>query len=183
MEIITDLEYISELAEKRAEENWEFRSFLKQVDLSRQELDAIVHQKVDEVTEQIDCTKCANCCKQIRPVLEKDDVERFALGLQISVVEVKEKYLKSEDEQTSRYQFNALPCPFLENNLCSNYDHRPEVCRSFPHLHKEDFVSRLWRVVENYEICPIVFNVYERLKMELWHSSWLGEEDFGFDWF
>jgi hypothetical protein len=81
MEIITDLDYISELAEKRAEENWEFRSFLKQVDLSRQELDAIVHQIVDEVTEQIDCTKCANCCKQIRPVLEKDHVSSQKLGV------------------------------------------------------------------------------------------------------
>jgi hypothetical protein len=24
-------------------------------------------------------------------------------------------------------------------------------------------------VVENYDVCPIVFNVYEQLKAELWH--------------
>ena len=44
---------------------------------------------------------------------------------------------------------------------------RPEDCRSFPHLHKESFISRLWGVIDNYSICPIVFNVFERLKIEL----------------
>ena len=45
------------------------------------EIDAIVREIVAEVTSQIDCTKCANCCHQIRPVLDKDDVSKFALGL------------------------------------------------------------------------------------------------------
>jgi Fe-S-cluster containining protein len=57
------------------------------------------------------------------------------------------------------------PCPFLEGNLCSNYDHRPGDCRSFPHLHKHDFIFRLWNVADNCAVCPIVFNVYERLKI------------------
>jgi hypothetical protein len=30
----------------------------------------------------------------------------------------------------------------------------------------------LWEVVENYSLCPLVFNVYEYLKRELWHKSW-----------
>lgn len=34
---------------------------------------------------------------------------------------------------------------------------------------KEDFVFRLIGVVGNYDVCPIVFNVYEQLKAELWH--------------
>jgi len=25
-------------------------------------------------------------------------------------------------------------------------------------------------VVQNYDVCPIVFNVYEQLKAELWHD-------------
>ena len=47
------------------------------------------------------------------------------------------------------------------------YAHRPKDCHSYPHLHKKEFVFRLWGVVENCSICPIVFNVYEQLKDEL----------------
>lgn len=39
-----------------------------------------------------------------------------------------------------------------------------ENCISYPHLHKKDFTSRLIGVIENCSVCPIVFNVYERLK-------------------
>jgi uncharacterized protein len=63
------------------------------------------------------------------------------------------------------------PCPFQVGNLCAVYDHRPEDCRSFPHLHKEGFVFRLMPGVQNCSVCPIVFNVFERLKDELWHTG------------
>ena len=69
MGITLDLEYIKEMATERNEENWEFRAFLKQHDMASKELDTIVHRITYEVTSQIDCTKCANCCKQIKPVL------------------------------------------------------------------------------------------------------------------
>ena len=58
-----DLKHIEEMAEERADHNWEFRTFLKQFDIGVKELDAIVHQINEEVSSQIDCTKCANCCK------------------------------------------------------------------------------------------------------------------------
>ncbi|MFC1975620.1 hypothetical protein ACFLXQ_04415 [Chloroflexota bacterium] len=78
MVIETDLKYIEAMAAERADENWKFRIFLKQLDMDTQELDAIVHQITDEVSSQIDCTKCANCCKQVRPVLDKDDISGSA---------------------------------------------------------------------------------------------------------
>lgn len=37
----------------------------------------------------------------------------------------------------------GAPCPMLDGKLCSIYDNRPEVCRSFPHLEKPLFTSRL----------------------------------------
>ena len=182
MVIETDLKHIEEMAAERADDNWEFRTFLKQMDMATEEIDAIVHQITDEVTAQIDCTKCANCCQQIRPVLDKDDIAEFALGLKISVSEFEKKYLEPADDNPSKYAFNKLPCPFLQDNLCSNYECRPKDCRSYPHLHKEDFVSRLWGVVENYSVCPIVFNVYERLKTDLWHYDGFDEDDFDYEW-
>ena len=174
MELETDLKYIEQLGEERSEENWKFRTFLKNLEIGTEELDALVHHIATEVTSKIDCTKCANCCKQIRPILDEDDTSQFALGLQMSGSELEGRYLRLCDHSPAKYEFKELPCPFLKNNRCSNYECRPKDCRSYPHLHKKRFVSRLWGVVENYSICPIVFNVYERLKTEVWHGDGLG---------
>ncbi|MFQ5707232.1 MAG: YkgJ family cysteine cluster protein [bacterium] len=182
MEIETDLKAIERMAEEKEKENWKFRGFLKQLDIEIEELDAIVHRINDEVIAQIDCTECGNCCKHVKPTLDKDDVSKFASGLKISIGEFREKYLIQDADDPSEYTFNALPCPFLENNMCLNYECRPKACASYPHLHKDEFVFRLWGVVNNYSICPIVFNVYERLKSELWHNDDFYEDDlFDFD--
>ena len=61
--------------------------------------------------------------------------------------------------------------PLLSDNCCTVYDHRPDDCRSYPHLHKDEFVFRLIQAVENCSVCPIVFNVFERLKDELWREG------------
>jgi len=82
-----DLQHIKRMGIEREDENLSFRAFLKSHDLPSTEIDAIVHEITEEVVSQIDCTKCANCCKQIRPVLDKDDVSRFALGVNIPVSE------------------------------------------------------------------------------------------------
>jgi len=55
--------------------------------------------------------------------------------------------------------------------MCSQYKYCPDNCRSYPHLHKNDFVSRLINVIENIAICPIVFDVYEALKEEVWNNK------------
>ncbi len=170
MKVETDLKKIKEAAEKREDENWEFRSFLKRYEIEVEELDSIVHGIFEEVYKEIDCTACGNCCRENLPALEEEDIERFSRGLGISPENFEERFLVKNDKNYSEELiFNRKPCPFLKGNLCSQYELRPEACRSFPHLHKEGFVSRLIGVVENCELCPIVFNVYEQLKAELWH--------------
>lgn len=47
------------------------------------------------------------------------------------------------------------------------YKSRPEDCRSYPHKHKSDFLSRTLGFIDNYEICQIVYNLFEQLKEEL----------------
>ena len=170
MRVETDLKKIKEIGAKKRDENCEFRSFLKGYDLEVEELDAIVHRLLKEVVIEIDCTACGNCCREISPVLEQKHIERLFRGLGIRPENFKERFLVKDDKDYSEgWMFNKKPCPFLKGNLCSHYELRPEDCRSFPHLHKEEFVFRLISVVENYDICSIVFNVYERLKNELWH--------------
>ena len=169
MDIIKDLKIIEKVAREKNDENWEFRSFLKQLDIEIEKLDAIVHRIKDEVCAQIDCTQCANCCKHVRVTLDEDDISRFALGLKIPEDELRKKYLIQDPNDPTKYKLSALPCQFLSGNRCTNYECRPKSCASYPHLHKDQFVFRLWGVVQNYSCCPIVFNVYEELKGHLWY--------------
>jgi len=166
MRLLTDPKEIARCAEERAGENWQFRSFLKGIDLEIEELDAIVHRHYNAVSKQIDCCACGNCCREILPILDDRDVTRLASGLKIAGDDLTERFLVTDED--GNLTFNRKPCPLLSGNLCSAYDHRPEACRSFPHLHKDEFVFRLIRAVQNCSICPIVFNVFERLKDELW---------------
>jgi len=91
----------------------------------------------------------------------------MADGLKISIEEFVNKYLKRKDEG-SDYIFNKIPCPFLQSSKCSVYTFCPESCTSFPHLQNKNFVSRLISVIHLCSVCPIVFNVYEALKEEIW---------------
>jgi Fe-S-cluster containining protein len=100
-------------------------------------------------------------------VWQNDCGHRLATGLETTHDEIVTKYLaRNEDGDLT---FNRRPCPFLAENRCRVYEHRPDTCRSYPHLQKEEFVFRLAQAVSNCSICPISFNVFERLKTEIWH--------------
>lgn len=171
----TNLKEIERISKIKRDENWEFRTFLKGYDIPLEELDSIVHELLDYVSSQIDCTKCGNCCKKVSPLLKENDIKKLSDNLGMPITEFKKQFLKKTDE--GGCTFRMLPCPFLENNICSQYQYRPKVCRSYPHLHKEDFVFRLISVINNYSICPIVFNVYELLKERIWEDSMRNDFD------
>ena len=163
----TNIRKIRKLAKKKEDENWEFRTYLKMCDIPSERIDSIVHRLYQKVSSEIDCAKCANCCKDALPVLDQEDMERLAKGLRISVDQLKEQFLIKADTP-GKYTFSSTPCPFLKGKLCSQYNYRPKDCVSFPHLHKENFTSRTMTVVWNCSVCPIVYNVYEELKREIW---------------
>ena len=167
MKLQTDPRVVAKLAQERKDANWRFRTCLKGAELRSEELDTIVHRHYEEVARQIDCCACGNCCREILPKLDDDDVIRLATGLETTHDEIVTKYLaRNEDGDLT---FNRRPCPFLAENRCRVYEHRPDTCRSYPHLQKEEFVFRLAQAVSNCSICPISFNVFERLKTEIWH--------------
>jgi Fe-S-cluster containining protein len=173
----TNINKLKEISEEKAEENWAFRAHLKECDISPEEVDAIVHRLYKEISSKIDCKACANCCKEITPVLDNEDVDKLSERLGISNAEFKEEYLV-EDEESNGFKFKIKPCTFLKDKSCSLYAYRPKDCRSYPHLHKDGFVFRLMDVIANCSVCPIVFNVYEVLKEELWHKEPLNFDDF-----
>ena len=169
MKLETDLNKIKKLSEQKDDENWKFRSFLKGYDAPTEEIDSIVFRLYKQISTEIDCKTCGNCCREVYPILNQKDIKKFSQGLGLPTNQFKNLYLE-KDEESDDFFFNKLPCPFLKGNLCTNYENRPDDCRSFPHLHKKNFTTRLFGVLDNCSICPIVYNVYEYLKAELWQD-------------
>jgi Fe-S-cluster containining protein len=161
-----DLVQIRKKAEEKADENWRFRRFLKdRCDLEPDELDQLVFEITRRVWAGIDCTECANCCREVHPTFSDDEVERLARRLKMDRREFIEKYLKAtEPGDENPWETRTLPCPFLEGNRCSVYEDRPADCSGYPYLDKPDFGCRTMAMVERASTCPIVYEVLEELK-------------------
>ena len=173
MKLVTEISRIKKLSKEKEEENWGFRSFLKSCGIPTNRIDSITQKLYKKVSEKIDCRDCSNCCKEILPILSENDIEQCTKGLNISAAEFKKKYLEKTDD--GRNTFNKTPCPFLRESRCSIYEFRPSNCRSYPYIGQKGLLSRLISVIHNCSVCPIVFNVYEYLKSEIWAMD--GDED------
>ena len=158
----TDLESIKKIAKEKEDENWSFRTFLKGFDKN---LDSIVHRLFKEISDHVDCTACGNCCREIQPILKDNDIIELSKALNIPIEQFESRFVGKDDDGDKVLKQN--PCPFLQGNKCTQYESRPSDCISYPHLQKKHFASRLIGVINNYSVCPIVFNVYEELKRNL----------------
>lgn len=126
-------------------------------------LDTVVHEFHDEVFEEIDCLKCANCCKTTSPGMHDKDVERLAKHLRIKPREIIEKYMEMDSD--GEYVFRSAPCPFLgADNYCSVYESRPLACREYPHTNRKRFYQVLDLSVKNTAVCPAVVRIFEKLQ-------------------
>ena len=142
-----------------------FRDFLKQQD--DEAIDSMVHTLTETITPQIDCTQCGNCCKSLMINITKEETDQLASHLQISETQLIDQYI--EQSEQGQMIINTIPCHFLKETSCSIYDHRFTECREFPHLHKPHFTGTLFGTMQYYEICPIIFNVVEKLKEDLYY--------------
>ena len=139
-------------------ENMEFKDFIKSGKLDQKDFAIIVK----EVTEKIDCTTCGNCCRVLKTTLGKEDIDRIAHHLHMSVEDFIEEYITKNTE--GKYELKHVPCSFLQkDNNCKIYEVRPEECRGYPYLDK-DVTTRCIQFFANAEVCPIVFNVLENAK-------------------
>lgn len=120
-----------------------------------------------KVARQIDCTKCAKCCKDMGPRVSKRDVRAISQCLGITPELVVSKYLKERKDKAGEYLASKIPCPFLKKNRCSIYKVRPKGCKSYPHIKNAESILRLVDIAGKSSICPIIAGVMDQLKAEI----------------
>lgn len=160
----TDLNMLAAAAEQNQAGNELFKSLLLQQ--RPDEIDELVLQLNAEISPQIDCTQCGNCCRSLMINVETGDAERLAVHLQINVEDFERKYIE-RSSSGSLSVMNTIPCHFLAGNKCSVYAARPNECREFPGLHRPGFTARLFATFMHYGRCPIIYNVIEQLKLKM----------------
>lgn len=132
----------------------------------QRELDDTVHELHDEAFSNIDCLKCANCCKTTSPIFYQKDIERIAKHLRLKPGDVIEKYLHMDEDKD--YVLNTAPCPFLDGeNYCTIYESRPTACREYPHTNRKKVYQLLDLTARNALVCPAVFYIFEKLEKQI----------------
>lgn len=168
----TDLERVAALARARHDDT---QAFVCYVDVlweregrADAELDALVDAVAADVSAQIDCTACANCCRHLTVGLTPEDIPPLAQALRLTAHEVTSRYVDREAgaRQDEWGVLCCSPCPFLAGTRCSLYPARPQSCRDYPAF-TPDFRWLMPEIVKGAGLCPIIYNVIERLKVHL----------------
>jgi Fe-S-cluster containining protein len=142
--------------------------FLRQLKLrDSDEVDTLAHKLHAEVFAQIDCTRCANCCKTAAVSLDDADVDRIAARLGMERHAFIAAYLQPYPVE-GRYHMKTQPCPLLgDDDRCTVYEVRPECCRSYPNTDKVGFNGRVYQLASNSVICPAVYHIVRRMRRRL----------------
>ena len=162
--MLTDLVQIKRFGERQRDENQRFRAWLKRHNFVERRLKGIAQ----EIEAQIDCTACANCCRVATTQVTERDAERLARFLRVKLSVFLRDYTVETKDEGRILNRDENGCVFLEGNLCSVYEARPNTCELFPHLVKGNgsLLSRLWHMPDRAVYCPIVYNTLEAWKPE-----------------
>ncbi|MFX0103458.1 MAG: YkgJ family cysteine cluster protein [Candidatus Hodarchaeota archaeon] len=160
---------VRRLAEKKEDENNDFRIFLKGCDTSYDEMDAVAKRVYREIKEQFDCKLCGNCCKESGPVIETGDIPKISKALGMTESEMIKEYLQREYDY-GEYEIKKLPCFLLDpsTNTCKLQEKdKPKGCREFPYFEKGKIAFKTISLMGNCYFCPISYTVFEELKVLL----------------
>ncbi len=161
--MITDLVQIKRLGEQKRPENERFRKHLKTHAFNEKRM----RQTAEEIESQIDCTVCANCCKNATVKLLDRDIEKLAKFLRVKTSQFLRDYTQQDEEQGTVLKFEeGKGCVFLNGNDCTVYEARPQICVDFPHLVRGNgtIPFRMWQFIDRATYCPIVYNALEAYK-------------------
>ena len=161
--MLTDLVEIRRLGEKKRHENLRFRKYLK----SRAWVERQFRQAAKEVTDQIDCRACAECCRVSEVQITDRDIAHLARFLGLSKPDFMAQYTSTgEGGELILKRTSSTGCVFLSGNDCTVYEARPANCERFPHLLRGSgsIPSRMWQLADRATYCPIVYNWMEAAK-------------------
>ncbi|MCX7743398.1 MAG: YkgJ family cysteine cluster protein [Flavobacteriales bacterium] len=124
-------------------------------------LRTLVNKTSNDVWKEIDCTRCANCCKKMTPTFTQADIKRVATYLNMSRQDFITKYLE-KDEDGMAWINKKRPCQFLgKDNLCTIYEVRPYDCKGFPHIKHSRWLDQRGVFETNMEYCPATLKMVE----------------------
>ena len=151
-------------ASKRLEDkNFRFRTYLK-CHADEETLDKQFLELHEELFAGYDCRQCRNCCKEYRGSFGYGEKEITAAAdhLKLPVSEFKAKFIKEID---GNYHAKECPCTFLNKEMeCILGDAKPDTCKKFPYTNQPERLWSLLGVLEFAGVCPVVFEILERLK-------------------
>lgn len=149
-------------SKKREKENIEFRTYLK-CNADGKELDQQFAELHEELFSNYDCNRCRNCCKMYYGAIPEEDIAKDAEYIKMSQEEFAETYLDGKAE--GRYQTKHMPCDFLNpDGSCKLGECRPDNCKKYPYTNQPERLRSLYSVLEAVEVCPVAYEIYERLK-------------------
>lgn len=155
---------VSAEAKKKEKENIKFRNYLKN-HAEEEELDRQFLKLHNDLFKDYDCSKCRNCCKMYKGSIPSEDIEQDAEYLNISREQFIEFFL--EKSEFGEYQTKHQPCDFLqEDGSCKLGECRPENCKNYPYTNQSERLWSLYSVLNAVEVCPVAFEIWERLKEE-----------------
>lgn len=77
-----------------------------------------------------------------------------------------DRYL--EEKEAGVYRIVEPPCLFLmEDGVCQIESCKPQCCREFPYTGKPGRLFSLYSIIDSASVCPVVFEILERLKKRL----------------
>jgi Fe-S-cluster containining protein len=164
--MITDLVQIGRLEQQKHKENQRFRLYLK----NHRHSDRTLRRLGEEIEAQIDCTKCANCCKVGETGITQRDIDKLAKFIGVSRKEFLRDYTQTAgDGELILKRTEEAGCVFLQDNLCTVYEARPVTCVNFPHVVRGtgSIDSRMWYFVDRAGYCPIIYNWIEAVKEDI----------------
>lgn len=131
---------------------------------SKKQVDEIFHPLHEEVFEEIDCLKCANCCKTTGPLFTQNDIERISAHQKMKPAQFIQTYLHIDEDND--YVLQKTPCTFLSaDNYCTIYEVRPKACKAYPHTNQNHVGEILDLTLKNAMMCPAVAKIFEKIKI------------------
>ena len=152
-------------AKLKENENYAFRTYLK-MHADPSKLDEQFRKLHEELFSGYDCSQCRNCCKMYCGMIPQEDIEKAAGQFSMSGKDFIERFLEYVPEEMS-YRTKHCPCDFLKDDgACALGDCKPANCRRYPYTDQPDRMGSLLSIIESAEVCPVVYEILERLKEE-----------------